>query len=109
MVVAADILPWILAAVGWTLAGVGIIVTVYFGLRARRNGERARRTEEKLDSLLRVKATVGEVIDMGGGNTAEVVMLPNGLLGFNYTLVAEPGVYQVRGSSATLSEKRKKE
>ncbi len=104
MVAAADILPWIIAA-------VGIFFTVYFGLRARRTEERARRTEGKLDSLLRVKATEGEVLHLGGGNTAEVVMLPNGRLGFNYVLVAEPGAYRVKGSPATLasSEKQREE
>ncbi len=104
MVAAADILPWVIAAVGW-------FFTVYFGLRARRNEERAQRTEEKLDSLLRVKATEGEVLHLGGGNTAEVVMLPNGLLGFNYTMDAEPGAYQVGGSPADMkrSERREEE
>ncbi len=109
--VTVEILPWILATIGWTLAGVGIFFTVYYGWRARRTEERARRTEKKLDSLLRVTAVegVGQVIDIGGGRTAEVVMLPDGKLGFNYTLTPEPAVVQVKGSSATLTSSKKQQ
>ncbi|MFQ5909738.1 MAG: hypothetical protein ACE5IJ_03340 [Thermoplasmata archaeon] len=84
MVTAAEVLPWIVAAIGWTLAIVGIISTVYFGLRARRNEERARETNEKVDSLLRVIASLGHVFDLGGGRTMKVVMVAPGRLGLEY-------------------------
>lgn len=112
MVTAADILPWIIAAVGWTLAGVGIFL-------ARRSEKRERRIEEKLDSLIRANLPPraidvemeGQVFDMGGGRTAEVVMLPNGRLGLNYILTPEPAVAKFTAGSATLkvSEKREEE
>ena len=75
---AADILPWILVAVGWTLAVVGISFTVYFGLKARKSSER-------LDSYLRANARLGQVFPMAGGRAGKVVERPDGMWGVEYT------------------------
>lgn len=98
----SDLTPWIVAAIGWALGATGVSLSVYFGLRARK-------TAGKLDSLLRVMAVEGKVIDMGGGSTAKVAMLPSGKLGLNYTLAAGPGAYRIEVHPVTLRVSRPKE
>ena len=111
MVEIADLLLWI-------LGGITLALALYFGLRGRRNEERTRRveervgrTEEKLDSLLRLKVAQGEVVDMGEGRTVPVEMHPEGTLGWNYTLVAEPAVahFTVPSANLKVSERREEE
>lgn len=55
--------------------------------------------------FLKANTRPGQEVSLGPGQTGKVAVLPNG----EYTLVAEPGEYQVKGSSATLASSERQQ
>ncbi len=55
--------------------------------------------------FLKANTRPGQEVSLGPGQTGKVAVLPNG----EYTLVAEPGVYQVKGSPAALASSERQQ